>query len=115
MIEWWGWLLIWAGLVLLLLGVVALLAWRLVRRFLALLGDFFALSEKSAILDGVSAESAARPLNAILERHEVVRSRFEQRMQRRRDRKHSRRQARIERAKIITTVDINSLDTNPKE
>jgi hypothetical protein len=52
-IAWWGWVLIWAGLVVALLAMVALFAWRLFRRFLGVLDDFFVLTEKTAVLDGV--------------------------------------------------------------
>ena len=107
MIAWWGWVLIWAGLVLALLAVVALFAWRLFRRFLAVLDDFFVLTEKTAILDGVDQSGEPRPLNAVLDDPEAVRSRTRARMQRRADRRYSRRQARIQRAKMITTARID--------
>jgi hypothetical protein len=105
-IAWWGWVLIWSGLVLLLLGTLALLVWRLVKRFFALLDDADRLLEKTALLDGVDVADDARPLNAVLEDSAVVRERFAARMERRANRRHARRQARIERAKMITTADI---------
>ena len=107
MIAWWGWLLIWTGLVLALLAVVALLGWRLVKRFLALLDDFFALTEKMAILDGVTADAEARPMNAILRDGDEVRATSGARFARRADRKHARRQARIQRGKMLTTATID--------
>lgn len=107
MIAWWGWLLIWAGLVIALLAMVALFAWRLFRRFLALLDDFFGLTEKVSILDGATTDADARPVNAILRDADEVRATTGARMERRADRKHSRRQARIQRAKIITTAQID--------
>ena len=106
MIDWWGWLLIWTGLVIALLAMVALFAWRLVRRFFRVLENFFGLTDKLSILDGVEAPDGERPLNAVLEDSAVVRERFGRRMQRRADRKAVRRQARIQRAKMITTADI---------
>jgi len=106
-IAWWGWVLIWTGLVLALLAMVALFAWRLFRRFLALLDDFFALTEKAAVLDGVTTADDTRPLNAILEDPAVVRARVAARMSRRADRKLVRRKARILRAKMITTARID--------
>lgn len=106
MIEWWGWLLIWTGLVIALIAMVALFAWRLVRHFFRVLEDFFGLTDKLSILDGVESPDGERPLNAVLEESAVVRERFAQRMRRRADRKAVRRQARIQRAKMITTADI---------
>ena len=107
MIAWWGWLLIWTGLVLALLAVVGLLGWRLVKRFLALLSDFFALTEKVAILDGVSTDAEPRPVNAILRDGDEVRATSRARFSRRADRKHARRQARIQRGKMLTTATID--------
>ena len=107
MIEWWGWLAIWTGLVIALIAMIALFAWRLVRRFFGVLEDFFALTDKLSILDGVEGPDGERPLNAVLEESAVVRERFAQRMRHRADRKAARRQARIQRAKMITTADIN--------
>ena len=107
MIAWWGWLLIWAGLVVLLLAVVALLGWRLVKRFFALMNDFFALTEKMAILDAVTTDAAPRPVNAILRDGDEVRSTSGARFARRADRKHARRQARIQRGKMLTTATID--------
>ena len=106
MIAWWGWLLIWTGLVLALLGLVAFFAWRHIRRFFALLDSFFALTEKLSLLEPAADEKGAATINAVLRGSEVVRSEFSERMERRRSVKQARRQARIRRAKIITTADI---------
>ncbi|GAB3606606.1 hypothetical protein GCM10027413_20150 [Conyzicola nivalis] len=107
MIPWWGWLLIWSGLVIALLAVVALLGWRLVKRFFALLDDVFVVTEKLSILDGVAAETEARPMNAILREGDEVRATTGARMARRAERKHARRQARIQRGKMLTTATID--------
>jgi len=106
-IAWWGWLLIWTGLVLALLGMVALLGWRLVKRFFTLLDDVFTVTEKLSILDGVTTETETRPVNAILREGDEVRASTGARMARRADRKHARRQARIQRGKMLTTATID--------
>ena len=106
MIAWWGWVLIWTGLVLGLLGVVAFFAWRHIRRFFALLEDFFALTEKLSVLDAATNDGDERPTKAILEDSDVVRREFGARMDRRRSLRLARRQARIQRGKIITSADI---------
>ena len=107
MIPWWGWLLIWTGLVIALIAMVALFAWRLVRRFFRVLEDFFGLTDKLSILDGVAAETEARPMNAILREGDEVRATTGARMARRADLKHARRQARIQRGKMLTTATID--------
>ena len=106
MIAWWGWLLIWTGLVLALLALVAFFAWRHIRRFFALLESFFALTEKLSLLEPVVDDEGAATINAVLRGSEVVRSEFSERMDRRRSMKLARRQARLRRAKMITTADI---------
>jgi len=105
-IAWWGWLLIWTGLVLALLALLAFFAWRHIRRFLGLVEDFVALTEKLSLLEGAAAELEGRKTNAVLEDSEVVRREFGARMDRRRSIKLARRQARIQRAKMITTATI---------
>ncbi|WP_411700806.1 hypothetical protein [Conyzicola sp.] len=107
MIAWWGWLLIWSGLVIALLAMVALLGWRLVKRFFTLLDDVFTVTEKLSILDGVAAEAETRPVNAILRESAEVRATTGARMARRAERKHARRQARIRRGKMLTTATID--------
>jgi hypothetical protein len=106
-IAWWGWVLIWFGLVLLLLGTLAFFVWRLVKRFFVLVDDAGQLMSKVELLDSAVAAEDRRPLNAILADSADVRRRFSARMDRRADRKHARRQARISRAKMITTADID--------
>jgi hypothetical protein len=105
-IAWWGWLLIWTGLVLLLLATLAFFVWRLVKRFFVLLDDADTLLQKTSMLDDAVAIDDRRPLNAVLEESAAVRARFAARMERRSNRRHARRKARIERAKMITTADI---------
>jgi hypothetical protein len=106
-IAWWVWVLIWFGLVLLLLGTLAYFVWRLVKRFFVLLEDAEQLMSKTELLDSATGADDPRPLNAILEDSAEVRRGFHARMERRANRKHARRQARIQRAKMITTADID--------
>ena len=107
MIAWWGWVLIWLALVLLLLGMLAFFVWRLVKRFFVVLADAEQLMAKSELLESAAEIEDRRPLNAILQDSAEVRRRFHARMDRRANRKHARRQARIQRAKMITTADID--------
>jgi hypothetical protein len=114
-IAWWGWLLIWFGLALMLLGVLAYCAWRLFQKFMGVQRGLFDLIEKAAILDGVTAEAQKRPINAVLEESAVVREAFHARMQRRRHRKTARQRARLERAKLISSVDVTSVDITSRK
>jgi hypothetical protein len=109
-IAWWGWVVIWLALALLLLGVLAYCAWRLFQRFMVMQRDLFELADKVAILDSVSAADDARPLNAVLEESRVVSDAYHARMLHRSQRKSLRRQARLERAKLISSVDATSVD-----
>lgn len=104
MIEWWGWLLLWAGLVLALLVVLALLAWWLFRKFLRLLDDVADLADRSAVLDAAEAE-LVRPQLAVLAEVSAIRAREDARRHRRHERRRLRRQARLERAREITRAD----------
>ena len=106
MIAWWGWVLIWAGLVLAMLALVALFAWRHIRRFFALLEDFFALTEKLSVLDAATGDDGARPASAVLRDSHIVRREFGERMDRRRSIRQARREARLRRAKMIISADV---------
>jgi hypothetical protein len=104
--PWWSWLLIWGGLVLALLALLAVFAWLLFRKFLVLTDELGALAEKTAILGTADTE-------AVLPRHELavfadfreVRARREQHVRRAREARRLRRLRRLERARAITSVD----------
>jgi hypothetical protein len=98
MIEWWGWLLIWAGLVVGLLGLLAGFAWWLFRKFLRLLDDVADLAERSALLD-VAEPELVRPQLAVLEEVSAVRAREDARRFHRGERRRVRRASRLDRAR----------------
>lgn len=101
MIDWWGWLLLWSGLVLVLVVVLATLAWWLFRKFLRLLGDVADLAERGAILDAADAE-LVRPQLAVLAAVSDARARENARRCARRERRRVRRERRLDRARRIT-------------
>ncbi|MGX5680520.1 hypothetical protein [Schumannella luteola] len=104
MIAWWGWVLIWTGLVIALLAMVGALAWWLFRKFLRLLDDVADLAERSAILEAADAE-LVRPQIAVLSTVSAVRAREDARRFHRRERRRVRRQTRLDRARRITGAD----------
>lgn len=104
MIEWWGWLLIWAGLVVGLLGLLAGFAWWLFRKFLRLLDDLADLAERSALLD-VAEPELVRPQLAVLAEVSAVRAREDARRFHRGERRRVRRASRLDRARRITRAD----------
>jgi hypothetical protein len=73
-IEWWGWLLLWAGLVLALLALLAGFAWWLFRKFLTLLDDVADLADRSSVLETAESE-LVRPELAVLAEVSAVRAR----------------------------------------
>ena len=104
MIAWWGWLLIWTGLVLALLAMLALLAWWLFRKAMRLLDDVADLADTTAILD---VEEAALPPRAIavLTDMKDIRAREDARRTHRSERRTARHDRRIDRARRITKLD----------
>lgn len=108
MIEWWGWLLIWSGLVVAVLVMLALLGWWLFRKSLVLLDDLASLAETTAALEGEEAELVP-PRLAILTPANEIRAREEARQFHRRERRRRRVEARLARARRITRVDATTV------
>ncbi len=104
MIEWWGWVLIWVGLVLVLVIMLAVIAWWLFRKFLVLVDDVANLAERSALLD-IAEPELIRPQLAVLASVSDIRAREDARRFRRSERRRMRRQQRLDRARSIIRVD----------
>lgn len=104
MIQWWGWLLIWTGLVLALLATVALLLWWLFRKAMRLLDDVGELAQTAELLDIDEAE-LPKPAIAVLADLRDIRAREEARKQHRAQRRSERHRRRMARARRITSVD----------
>lgn len=109
MIEWWGWLLIWTGLVLALVVMLGLIAWWLFRKFLVLMDDVADLAEKSALLEVADIE-LVKPELAVLAEVSAIRAREDARRFRRTERRRIRRQGRLDRARAITSVDAATVE-----
>jgi hypothetical protein len=106
-IEWWGWLLIWAGLVLALLVLLAVLAFRLFRQATALMRELSVLVDKASALGVENAELSA-PQIAVLAEISEIRAQHETQRRRRLELKHGRHGRRMERAKRIMLLDAST-------
>ena len=109
--PWWSWLLIWGGLVLALVALLASFAWLLLRKFLVLVDDLGALAEKTAVLGTAATDPALpRPELAVLADFRAVRARREQRVRRAVDLRRLRHVRRLARARAITSVDPTTVE-----
>lgn len=106
MIPWWGWTLIWVGLVLALLVTVALLGWWLFRKAMRLLDD---VSDLAALADDLGAGELELPRQqiAVLADLADIRRREDARREHRAARKRDRHDRRMARAERIATVDVS--------
>ena len=108
--PWWSWVLIWGGLGLALLAMLALAAWWLFRKMMAVFGELEALAGKAALLENAQAQASGNAndtpqtlavldgLHAVRERHQALQDAAD-------ERRLARRQRRLDRAKLITNTD----------
>lgn len=113
MIAWWGWLLIWVGLVLILIVMLGVIAWVLFRKAMVLMKDLSDVVDKTSMLD-VESGKLSKPQIAILTDMAEIRDRHEAQKRHRADLKLARHERRIARAKSITTRDASGMQW-PKE
>lgn len=109
MIAWWGWLLIWAGLVLGMLVMFALFAWWLFRKSLVALDDLSTLAEKTSILEVDDERIPPAQRSVLLSMREVL-AREDARKKHRMARKVARHERRLARAKRISSVDASAVE-----
>ena len=109
MIQWWGWLLIWTGLVLVLAAMVALFVWRLFRKGFRLLDEVGELADTAAVFDGVYEPELPPQAIAVLADIRDIRAREEARKFQRSQRRSERHRRRLERARRITTLDASKV------
>ena len=106
MIAWWGWLLIWAGLVVALMAMLAVFAYTLFRKFLGLLDEFADLADLADIPPMDAAVLGPIPLAVLADPREVT-ARERARLAHRQRRRADRHDARIARAHANGSIDIN--------
>ena len=107
--PWWSWVIIWVVLVLALLGMLALMAWRLFRKGIAVLDALDGLASTTELL-GSAGEDAERQRQelAILIGAEELRRRREYVRAAARERRGARRDSRIARGRALVKVDAAS-------
>ena len=108
MIAWWGWLLIWVGLVLALLVMLAVIAWVLFRKAMVLMTDLSDVVDKTKVLE-VESEQLSKPQIAILTEMAELRDRHDAQQRQRLERKDARRERRLERGRAITKRDASRM------
>lgn len=107
-IQWWGWLLIWSGLVLALLVMLGVSAWRLFRKGVGVLDAVGELAEAAEVLE-VDDPVLPRQQLAVLAQARDIRRREEARRFHRAERRRLRHERRMARARRITTLDASAI------
>jgi hypothetical protein len=105
--PWWSWVLIWTGLVLVLLGVLAACGWMLFRKTMTAFHALEELTGKLELLDAASVPRETEPFvpSILLPRDEVA-ARHDAVASERADRKERRRALRLERGRLLTSADL---------
>jgi hypothetical protein len=111
-VAWWGWLIIWTGLVLGLIGMLTLSAWLLFRKLMRLFEDLGELAAKTELLDVELVPHRSSP-RAVLVGRAQVRAREDARRRRRARLSRERHERRLARARRITRVDYHELTALP--
>ncbi len=102
-VPWWVWAVIWVGLVLALLVMLGSFAWLLFRKAMTVMGALAELADRGAL--DVPESEHVRPAIAVLAAARDIRDREEARKRHRLDRRETRLNLRLERARSITALD----------
>lgn len=104
--PWWSWVVIWAVLVLGLLGMLAYFGWSLFRKVMAAAKEAGALLEKTEILSQRSGDMRyAEFHSAIFADPDTLRAEREQAIADRQVARQARRDQRVRRGKILVKAD----------
>jgi hypothetical protein len=107
--PWWSWLVIWTGLVLALLAVLVISAWRLFRKAVSVFDELGTLAEKAELLDAALTEFDDQQVElAILQKLSDVRARRRHVRDDAAARRDTRRSSRLARGRALTRVDAHS-------
>jgi hypothetical protein len=105
--PWWSWVLIWGGLLLALLGMLALLGWWLFKKGMTAFRAMGELTSKLEVLDAASAEVSPWHFTpAMLREYDEVVAAHATLADLRADRKQFRRDRRLARGKLLVTADL---------
>lgn len=107
--PWWSWLVIWTGLLLALVAVLVVAAWRLFRKAVSVFDALGTLAQKAEVLEGAVTEFESQQGDLA-----ILQSLFDVRA-RRRDvraaavlRREARHTARLHRGRALIRFDANS-------
>jgi hypothetical protein len=104
--PWWSWVVIWAVLVLGLLGMLAFFGWWLFRKVMAAAREASALLEKTAILSERTRDIRYTEFHsAVFDDPDTLRAAREQAKAERRVARQARRDQRVRRGKILVNAD----------
>ncbi|BDI22640.1 hypothetical protein [Herbiconiux sp. L3-i23] len=102
----WSWVLIWVGLVLALLAVLAACGWMLFRKAMTAAEALGELTAKLDLLDGAREELAPEPfVPSILQPRSEVDARYDAVQEARSERRERRRELRIARGRLLTSAE----------
>lgn len=100
----WAWPVIWIGLVVALLVMLGSFAWLLFRKAMTVMDALGELADRGSVFDWEESEHV-RPAIAVLAAARDIRDREEARKRHRLDRRETRLNLRLERARSITALD----------
>lgn len=104
--PWWSWVLIWFGLVLFLVGVLAFCAWRLFQKLMVALHELEKFSLAAEVLQRDTADTLAEPFrSALFQDFAAVHARRDTERTKRAERVEARRNNRVNRGKLLTRAD----------
>lgn len=105
--PWWSWLVIWVVLVLALLGMLALLGYRLFVKAMGTMRALGELAEKTEVLSTRFDDDAGEPVfrPAALGPAREYAQRWEDRRARSATIRHTRREERVRRGKLLVSAD----------
>lgn len=104
--PWWSWVVIWGGLVLLLIGVLGFLTYRIVIKLFSTLGALGELAEKAELLE-TNAQNLAdeAQVSAVFSSASQQAAARRAILSERRFRRQTRREARVQRGKLLVKAD----------
>jgi len=104
--PWWSWVLIWVGLALLLLGVLAACGWMLFKKTMTAFHALGELADKTERLGAASDElREERFVPSVLKPRAEVSEAYSSLQQVRQTRKDDRHEARLARGRLLTSAD----------
>ncbi len=107
--PWWSWLIIWTSLVIALIAVLVVAAWRLFRKAVAVFNELGTLAAKAELLDAAGVKFDEQQADiAILQKLSDVQVRRRRVREAAAARRDARRGSRLARGRALTRFDANS-------